>query len=147
MFQSLKLSVILFVLFFELFCLNDKHNVILSDTAMMAIKVQSIPDIVEIENWSNYETGIASWYGPGFHGRTTANGEKYNMYGMTAAHKKLKFGTKVRVTNLLTGKQIIVRINDRGPFVGGRVIDLSKTGMQELAGNSGLCKVKLEIIK
>jgi rare lipoprotein A len=114
---------------------------------MMAIKVQSIPDIVEIENWSNYETGIASWYGPGFHGRTTANGEKYNMYGMTAAHKKLKFGTKVRVTNLLTGKQIIVRINDRGPFVGGRVIDLSKTGMQELAGNSGLCKVKLEIIK
>lgn len=72
-------------------------------------------------------TGIASWYGPGFHGRLTANGERYDMYAMTAAHKTLKFGTKVEVTNTDNGKSVVVRINDRGPFVGGRVIDLSKS--------------------
>lgn len=70
--------------------------------------------------------GVASWYGPGFHGRLTANGERYDMYGMTAAHKSLKFGTKVRVTNSDNGKSVVVRINDRGPFVGNRVIDLSR---------------------
>lgn len=104
-------------------------------------------EAVEVENWQVYEIGIASWYGPGFHGRKTANGEKYDMYAMTAAHKKLKFGTKVRVTDLSSNKSIIVIINDRGPFIKGRVIDLSKTAMNELVGNKGLTKVKLEIIK
>ena len=78
------------------------------------------------------EEGIASWYGKDFHGKTTANGEKYNMYGMTAAHKLLPFNTKVRVTNKNNGKSIVVRINDRGPFVGNRVIDLTKTGAEKL---------------
>lgn len=78
------------------------------------------------------EEGIASWYGKDFHGKTTANGEKYNMNGMTAAHKLLPFNTKVRVTNKNNGKSIIVRINDRGPFVGNRVIDLTKTGAEKL---------------
>ncbi|TYT74146.1 septal ring lytic transglycosylase RlpA family protein [Desulfobotulus mexicanus] len=71
------------------------------------------------------EKGIASWYGSKFHGKTTANGEKYNMHAMTAAHKTLPFGTLVEVRCTETGKKVQVRINDRGPFVRGRIIDLS----------------------
>lgn len=72
------------------------------------------------------EVGTASWYGPGFHGKTTSSGERFNQYAMTAAHKILPLGTKVRVTNIGNGKSVIVRINDRGPFVDDRVIDLSR---------------------
>ena len=78
------------------------------------------------------ETGIASWYGPNFHGKRTSNGEVYDMESMTAAHKTLPMDTWVEVRNLETGKKIQVRINDRGPFVDGRVIDLSKAGAREL---------------
>lgn len=78
------------------------------------------------------EEGIASWYGKDFHGKKTANGEVYDMYGMTAAHKLLPFGTKVRVTNKENGKSIVVRINDRGPFVANRVIDLTRTGAERI---------------
>lgn len=78
------------------------------------------------------EIGIASWYGPGFHGKKTANGERYNMYAMTAAHKTLPLGSRVQVTHLTTGKTVIVRINDRGPFHGGRIIDLSKKAARKL---------------
>ena len=78
------------------------------------------------------EEGIASWYGKDFHGKSTANGERYDMYGMTAAHKLLPFNTKVRVTNKSNGKSIVVRINDRGPFVSNRVIDLTRTGADQL---------------
>ncbi len=91
--------------------------------------------------------GMASWYGPGFHGRLTANGERYNQNGLTAAHKTLPFGTQVRVTNLNNGRSVIVRINDRGPFVRGRVIDLSR-GAASVIGlvNSGVAPVQLEIL-
>lgn len=78
------------------------------------------------------QKGIASWYGKKFHGRTTSNGEKYNMYAMTAAHKTLPMGTYVRVKNLKNNKEIVVRINDRGPFVRSRIIDLSYTGAKKL---------------
>ena len=78
------------------------------------------------------EEGTASWYGPGFHGKTTANGETYNQYAMTAAHKILPLGTQVRVTHLGNGRSIIVRINDRGPFVDDRVIDLSRAAATRL---------------
>mgnify|MGYP003623253551 FL=1 len=78
------------------------------------------------------EEGVASWYGKDFHGKQTANGERYNMHGMTAAHKLLPFGTKVKVTNKRNNKSIIVRINDRGPFASNRVIDLTRTGAQKL---------------
>jgi rare lipoprotein A len=81
---------------------------------------QPIPDARGFE-----QTGVASWYGRKFHGRKTSNGEIYNMYGVTAAHKTLPLGTFVRVHNLANGKSVDVRINDRGPFVRGRVIDLS----------------------
>ena len=92
--------------------------------------------------------GYASWYGPGFHGRTTANGERYNQHAMTAAHKKLPFGTKVRVTNLDNNKTTIVRINDRGPFIRGRIIDLSKKAAKEIAMlGSGTARVRVETLE
>ncbi len=78
------------------------------------------------------QTGLASWYGKKFHGRKTSNGEIYNMYGMTAAHKTLPLGTFVRVHNLSNGKTIDVRVNDRGPFVRGRIIDLSYTAAKRI---------------
>ncbi len=82
---------------------------------------------------SNYsQRGIASWYGPGFHGKKTANGEIYDQNAMTAAHKELPLNSIVRVTNTQTGKSIIVKINDRGPFHGNRIIDLSKAAATEL---------------
>jgi rare lipoprotein A len=100
------------------------------------------------EKWRVYETGIASWYGGRWHGRKTANGERYNQNSMTAAHKKLPFGTKVRVTNLKTGKSCVVRINNRGPYVRGRVIDLSVAAAKKIGSHSGgLSKVKLEVLR
>ncbi|GFE71973.1 septal ring lytic transglycosylase RlpA family protein [Chroococcus sp. FPU101] len=91
--------------------------------------------------------GMASWYGPGFHGRRTANGERFNQYGMTAAHRTLPIGTQVRVTNLNNGRSVVVRINDRGPFGKGRIIDLSK-GAARLIGvvQSGVAPVLLEVL-
>lgn len=83
----------------------------------------------------HYEaSGIASWYGPGFAGHKTANGERYKPSAMTAAHRSLPFGTSVKVTNLDNDKSVVVRINDRGPYVGDRLIDLSKAA----AGKIGL---------
>jgi rare lipoprotein A len=78
------------------------------------------------------ERGVASWYGPTFHGGNTSSGEAYNMYGMTAAHKTLPLPTYARVTNLANGKSVVVRINDRGPFVANRIIDLSYTAAAKL---------------
>ena len=92
-----------------------------------------------------FQSGRASWYGPGFHGRKTASGERFNMYGMTAAHRYLPLGTKVRVTNMDTGKSIVVKVNDRGPYHGNRILDLSKAAARSLGMiKSGTCKVKLE---
>lgn len=93
------------------------------------------------------QCGRASWYGPGFHGRTTANGERYNQHGLTAAHKTMRFGTKLRVTNKRTGKSVIVRVNDRGPYSGGRFLDLSKGAAQRIGitrtGVGSVCIAKV----
>lgn len=90
------------------------------------------------------QRGIASWYGKDFHGRPTANGERYDMYGRTAAHKTLPFNTYVQVTNLKNGKRTVVRINDRGPFVRGRIIDLTLTSASELGMvEDGVVPVKI----
>lgn len=90
--------------------------------------------------------GTASWYGHPFHGRTTANGEKYNMYEMTAAHKSLPFNSWIRVTNLANHKQIFVRVNDRGPYVGERILDLSFEAAKRLEMDSrGVGRVRLEV--
>ena len=79
-----------------------------------------------------WERGVASWYGPGFHKERTSTGEPYDMYGMTAAHKTLPLPAYLRVTNLQNGRSIVVRVNDRGPFVGNRIIDLSYTAAAKL---------------
>lgn len=79
------------------------------------------------------QTGIASWYGPGFHGKATASGEIYNQNDMTAAHQTLPLGTKVMVTNMENGRSAEVLVNDRGPFAKGRIIDLSHTAAQSIA--------------
>ncbi len=93
------------------------------------------------------EEGIASWYGPDFHGKKTANGERYDMYGMTAAHKLLPFNTQVRVTNTRNGRSIVVRVNDRGPFVAERIIDLTRKGAEELGMlGSGTAPVIVESV-
>ena len=94
--------------------------------------------------YSRPESGIASWYGKDYHGRTTASGEPYDMWAMTAAHKKLPFGTKVRVKDVDTGKTVVVRINDRGPFIWGRIIDLSKGAAIALGSHEkGLANVEI----
>lgn len=92
-------------------------------------------------------TGQASWYGPGFYGRRTASGERLSQGTLTAAHPYLPFGTKVRVTNLRNGRSEVVRINDRGPFHGGRIIDLAH-GAAHAIGlvSSGVARVKLEVL-
>ena len=91
---------------------------------------------------------LASWYGPGFHGQLTANGELYDQNALTAAHRDLPFDTRLRVTNLTSGKSVVVRVNDRGPYVDGRDIDLS-AGAAEAIGSShsGVVPVRLEILK
>ena len=89
--------------------------------------------------------GVASWYGPGFHGRPTANGETYDQNGLTAAHRTWPLGTPVRVTHLGNGKSVLVRVNDRGPFVDGREIDLSYGAARRLdMVQSGTARVRLE---
>lgn len=93
------------------------------------------------------QVGTASWYGPGFHGKSTASGERFNQNKMTAAHRRLPLGTRVKVTNLQNGRKIEVRINDRGPYRGGRIIDLSKAAAKRLAmHSSGLARVRVETI-
>jgi len=90
----------------------------------------------------------ASWYGPGFHGHKTANGEIYDQMSFTAAHKSLKFGTLLKVTNLKNDKSVVVRINDRGPYIHGRDLDLSKAAALELGFiRKGVSKIKVEEIK
>ncbi|MGE3770783.1 MAG: septal ring lytic transglycosylase RlpA family protein [Bdellovibrionales bacterium] len=99
------------------------------------------------EDYGYDETGIASWYGPGFHGKTTANGETYDQTQLTAAHRTLPMPSLVRVTNLENGKSVIARINDRGPFARGRIIDMSHRGAQLLGFvNSGTAKVRVQIL-
>ncbi len=91
------------------------------------------------------QQGIASWYGPGFQGRKTANGERFNTHDLTAAHKTLPFNSMVKVTNLETGKSVIVKINDRGPYIKGRIIDLSHAAKTEI-GMGGLADVMIEVL-
>lgn len=95
-----------------------------------------------------FQTGEASWYGPNFHGKRTANGEVYDMNKLTAAHKKLEFHTLVEVENIDNGKRVLVRVNDRGPFIKGRIIDLSKKAARKLGIiETGTAPVHLRLLK
>src|SRR6201997_5637088 len=95
-----------------------------------------------------YQVGTASWYGEDFDGKPTASGEDYDMYDMTAAHPTLPLGSYVRVTNLRNGRAVVVKVNDRGPIVQGRIIDLSYGAARVLQfENHGLQKVRLDVVK
>jgi rare lipoprotein A len=92
--------------------------------------------------------GVASYYADAFHGRPTASGEPFDMYAMTAAHRRLPLGTMVRVKNLDNGREVVVRINDRGPYVRGRIIDLSYGAARELGMvEAGLARVEVERVR
>ncbi len=91
-----------------------------------------------------YQEGMASWYGEKFHGRKTANGERYDMYGYTAAHRTLPFNTEIIVVNMENGKKVRVRVNDRGPFVRGRILDLSYGAAKKIGMiQSGVVKIRI----
>jgi rare lipoprotein A len=128
---------------------------ILKDTILNAPKtiqlIQMGDSLVEIRgNFIAYKKNVhASYYAEKFHGKRTASGKIYNMNALTAAHKKLPFGTKLKVTNEANNKFVIVEITDRGPFVKGREIDLSKKAFQSIVNNkgSGAVNVTLEILK
>jgi rare lipoprotein A len=99
------------------------------------------------ESKANPLVGVASFYGNKFQGRRTANGEKFDNHAFTAAHKSLRFGSRVKVINLRNGLSVIVRVNDRGPFIRGRIIDLSKAAAKKIGiTHSGTVMVRLEII-
>jgi rare lipoprotein A len=94
-----------------------------------------------------YQIGIASWYGKQFHGKSTASGEDFDMFELTAAHRQLPLGTYVKVTNLRNGKWIIVRVNDRGPYVAGRIMDLSYAAARMLSFRDGIERVRLDVLR
>jgi rare lipoprotein A len=100
---------------------------------------------VPTEEFSHHETGMASWYGPGFHGKATANGERYDQYDRTAAHRTLQMPSIVRVTNLDNGRSTVVRVNDRGPYAHSRVLDLSRAAANDLdMVRAGVARVRIE---
>ncbi|VEF00189.1 septal ring lytic transglycosylase RlpA family protein [Neisseria canis] len=124
---------------------NQVRHEPLIKAANMSYKVRGMryTPVKQIKTFS--QTGQASWYGPGFHGKKTASGERFDMHAYTAAHKTLPIPSYAKVTNLSNGKSVIVRINDRGPFHGSRVIDLSKGAAQKI-GFSGVANVRVEQI-
>ena len=125
----------------------NQTDIIPNDSISTTEKINlNFQEGVETANTPIYN-GQASWYGPGFHGRRTANGEVFNSNELTAAHPSLPFGTKVRVTNMNNGQSVVVRINDRGPFAGGRIIDLSAGAARSINMiNSGVAPVKVEVL-
>lgn len=94
-----------------------------------------------------YQVGSASWYGKKFHGKATASGEDFDMFELTAAHRQLPLGSFVKVTNLRNGKWVVVRINDRGPYVGRRIMDLSYGAARMLDFRAGVEKVRLDLVE
>ena len=108
---------------------------------------KKVEDILE-STAHEISTGVVSWYGGKFHGRKTASGERYDKDELTAAHKSLPFGTKVKVTNIRNGKSVVVEINDRGPYAKSRVLDLSQAAFSEIGHtNTGVMQVEYEIMK
>lgn len=125
----------------------------LATTAGLALVLLSLPvSVASQENPGSLkpafaQTGKASWYGEDFHGRKTASGVPFDQHAMTAAHRTLPLGTRVKVTRLETGQTILVQINDRGPYIDGRIIDLSKRAASELGmEEAGVVPVKVEAV-
>lgn len=128
------------------FILSDTSASEMNGVAKITVSKDSEPRTAAV-NLNEMSVMTASWYGPHFHGKLTANGEQYDQMGLTAAHKSLPFGTVLQVTNLKNGKSVIVRINDRGPYINGRDLDLSKgTALALGMISKGVIKVKVEEI-
>jgi rare lipoprotein A len=123
------------------------RNVPISKSSPLAGRTKA--SLASVKTWSQpYQVGTASWYGDYFVGKATASGEPYNMYDLTAAHPTLPLGTFVRVTNLRNGLTAVLRINDRGPVVPGRIIDVSYEAAQVLRFKSrGLQRVRLDVVQ
>ena len=125
----------------------DQRNKTLALASLFVTAMATLsPSIASAESTksseSTIQSGKASWYGPGFHGKRTASGERFDTNELTAAHRTLPFGTRVRVVNKKTGQSVVVCINDRGPYAHGRVIDLSRASAQAI-GISGVGSVEL----
>jgi rare lipoprotein A len=128
------------------FNLSDTSAGEINGVAKITVSKDAEPNMTSV-NFNDLGVMTASWYGPRFHGKLTANGEQYNQMGLTAAHKSLPFGTVLQVTNLKNGKSVLVRINDRGPYIEGRDLDLSKGTALALGMISrGVIRVKVEEI-
>jgi len=120
---------------------------LLPDLAASRLKTKIVffPSYVKT---ANHLVGTASWYGRPFHGRLTANGERYNMFRLSAAHKSLPLGSYLEVRNLENGKSIIVKVNDRGPYIGGRILDLSYAAAKKLGFvHRGLARIEARVLK
>ena len=127
---------------------NEIIKAVDSGTDLYVAKAKTTSTKEKTSNSGSSQSGIASYYGKGLHGSRTASGERHNRNEMVAAHKSLPFGTKVKVTNLSNGKEVVVRINDRGPFIKGRVIDLSYGAFSKIENpGKGITKVKLDVLK
>ena len=117
------------------------------DVGPMALAVGLIWAVISIDPAFGGQTGIASWYGPQFHGKRTANGEYFDQEELTAAHPTLPMPVLVRVTNLENGRSLVVRVNDRGPFVNGREIDLSRKAAELLGyDRKGTARVRVQYV-
>lgn len=138
--------MIRFILISSIFIVSCSSNIVYGD--YVDTTGWSRKQIESIKNHPKTQIGIASYYGKKFHKKRTANGEIFNMYKVSAAHKSYPLGTKVRVTNLDNGKSIKLVINDRGPFVKGRIIDLSYRAARKLDFvNQGTTKVRIDVIR
>ena len=125
---------------------RESSNSLVLTEEFAPVPIRSSSNLLTIQ-YKEHGTMRASWYGPRFHGRFTANGEIYDQNAMTAAHKSMKFGTILRITNPRNNKSVIVRINDRGPYIPGRQIDLSKAAAEELdVIKNGVKRLKIEEI-
>ncbi|MFQ2154948.1 MULTISPECIES: septal ring lytic transglycosylase RlpA family protein [Aeromonas] len=121
---------------------------LLASLCLLLAACSSQPDAGSAGNWRGYtQTGLASYYADRYHNKRTASGEPYQRHANTAAHMELPFGAMVRVTNLANGKSVVVRVNDRGNFPRGRIIDLSKAAFSAIGNpRAGLIKVKIEAL-
>ncbi|AFH48235.1 Rare lipoprotein A [Ignavibacterium album JCM 16511] len=147
-------KALLFLVFIALvgftFVINDDETPVVPTSDANEISLETkLPNFdPNLVDYIELGTMKASWYGPGFHGRKTANGEKFDQMSYTAAHKSLRFGTLLRITNPKNGKSIVVRINDRGPYIEGRDLDLSKAAAHELGlMRRGVARLKVEELK
>lgn len=139
-----KLLILFLILSKQNLNSQETFNNVVADTLIIKEETLATSDVVKVFNKTK-----ASYYAQPYHGRKTASGEVYNMYDYTCAHRTLPFGTKVRVTNLKNNKSVVLRVNDRGPFVKGRTVDLSKQAYLDITHkkNIGILDVKLEILK